>query len=114
MLVKMKTKPILIYITAGNLEEAKSISVALLDLKLVACANISGPVTSLYLWQGERHENEEWTIIAKTTEACQAGILELVGKIHSYQCPCVVAIPLTGGNPAFLEWVASETATPRE
>lgn len=99
----------LIYITTDGPEEARSIGRALVEAKLAACANVLDPMTSIYWWEGAVQEGQETVLIAKTTAALVDELTEIVRALHSYDCPCIVAVPVAGGNPAFLEWIAAET-----
>jgi periplasmic divalent cation tolerance protein len=99
----------LIYITAGNAEEARTIGRALVEARLAACANVLGPMTSIYRWDGAVQEGKEAVLIAKTTTALVEALTMKVREMHSYDCPCVVALPVDGGNPAFIDWIAAET-----
>jgi len=99
----------LIYMTAGNAEEAKAIGRALVDERLAACVNILPPIVSLFRWDGAVQEETETAFIAKTRADQVAALTERVRTLHSYSCPCVVALPIDGGNGAFLDWIASET-----
>lgn len=99
----------LIYITAENTDEARAIGRALVDARLAACANVLGPMTSIYRWEGAVQEGEEAVLIAKTTAALVDALTAKVQELHSYDCPCIVALAVEGGNPDFLGWVATET-----
>lgn len=102
-------KPALIYITAGGIDEARSIARELVTSRLAACANIIDNVNSLYWWKGEVQEDREVILILKTREALVPRLVEKVKSMHSYECPCIVSFPIAGGNPAFLEWIGAET-----
>lgn len=102
----------LIYITTSNAEEAVRIGRALVESRLAACANILPTVRSLYWWEGRVQEEGETVLIAKTRESHVTALTEMVRELHSYSCPCVVALPITGGNPAYLDWLAQETIIP--
>lgn len=99
----------LIYVTVGSLEEAKTIGASLVERRLAACVNILPEMISQYRWDGAVQSDKEVVLIAKTradlTEALTAHIL----AIHSYDCPCVVTLPIRDGNPAFLQWIVEET-----
>lgn len=99
----------LIYITAASAEEAVKIGRMLVGERLAACANLLGPIGSIYWWEGKLQEDEEAALIVKTTEALVERLVERVIETHSYSCPCVVALPIEGGNPAFLDWIGLET-----
>ena len=101
----------LIYITAANREEAVKISRTLVESRLCACANIlAGNTTSIYWWEGAVAEEDEISMLLKTREDLVGQVVEKVREIHSYDCPCVVSLPISGGNPAFLDWIDGETA----
>lgn len=99
----------LIYMTAGSFEEAKTIGKALVDERLAACVNIIDHMRSLYWWEGAVQEDLEVVMIAKTTEALVEALVEKVKSLHSYSVPCIVSIPISGGNPDFLSWIVSVT-----
>lgn len=99
-----------VYITCSSRNEAERIGNALLDERLAACVNIlPGPVLSLYLWEGAREQAEETVLLAKTMEDRFAALNRVVRGLHSYEIPCVVAWPLTAGDPDYLAWVESST-----
>lgn len=101
-------EPVLLYITASNREEAISIARELVNDRLVACANILDHALSLYWWQGEIEHNPEAVIVAKTLASHVERVTQRVKELHSYSCPCVVAVPITGGNPDYIEWIKGE------
>lgn len=98
-----------VYITAEHASEARAIGRALVEERLAACANILEGKHSLYRWEGEIQEETEAVLIAKTREDLVAALTERVIALHSYDCPCVVAMPIAGGNNAFIEWIHAET-----
>lgn len=98
----------LIYITVGTLEEAQKIGRSLVEERLVACVNIINAVTSMYWWEGKIQTDQEVILIAKTTRGLVPEVIESVKSLHSYVCPCIVALTVESGNPAFLDWVQLE------
>lgn len=100
------------YITAGSREEALAIGRALVEERLAACANILDGMTSIYHWRGAIEEAREAVLIVKTRAALVGPLIERVRALHSYECPCVVALPITDGNPAYLAWIEAETRHP--
>jgi periplasmic divalent cation tolerance protein len=100
----------LVYMTAGSLEEARKIGKEIVSQRLAACVNIIDHMNSFYWWEGEVQDDREVIIIAKTREDLVPELTQKVVSLHSYDCPCVVSIPLVGGNPDFLKWIADETA----
>jgi periplasmic divalent cation tolerance protein len=99
----------LIYITAGDIEEAKVIGKALVSERLAACVNIIDNINSMYWWEGEIQDDRETIVIAKTRDSLVPELIEKVKSMHSYDCPCVVSLPIADGNKGFLEWVENET-----
>ena len=98
----------LIYITTENKAEAERIGQALVEEHLAACVNIIDGMSSIYRWEGRLMQGNETVLIAKTIEAKVPTLIQRVKALHSYDCPCIVALPITDGNEAFLNWVAGE------
>ena len=99
----------LVYITAKNANEAVAIGRDLVERKLAACANVHSPVVSIYRWRGLIQQDDEVVLIAKTRRDLVDNLSARVTEIHSYECPCVVAIPIAGGYAPFLEWISAES-----
>lgn len=102
----MKTK--LIYVTTASSDEAVRIAETVVTERLAACANILDGVTSLFHWEGKLCRENEAVLILKTTEEKTDALTARIKELHSYECPCIVVLPIEGGNPAFLEWLHSE------
>ena len=98
-----------IYITAGDMKEARAVGKAIVSEMLAACVNIIDSVQSIYWWQGEIQDDREVLLIAKTKESLVPQLVEKVKSVHSYECPCVVSLPIADGNKEFLKWVEKET-----
>ena len=101
-----------IYMTAGSKEEARKIGKELVVARLAACVNILDNMNSFYMWQGQLQDDTEVVLIAKTTEDRLPALIEKAKSLHSYDCPCIVSLPVSGGNRAFLDWIAAEVITP--
>ena len=99
-----------VYMTAGSIEEAKSIGQTLVVQKLAACVNLLENMTSIYIWKDKLEEDQEVVIIAKTRKTLIPKLIETVNSLHSYDCPCILELPIQGGNPNFLSWIKSQTA----
>ena len=97
-----------IYMTAGDIAEAKKIAGELVASRLAACVNILDNMNSVYMWQGELQENSEVVLIAKTTRARVPQLVEKVKSLHSYDCPCIVSLPVLDGHQPFLEWIEAQ------
>ena len=99
----------LLYITTAKVEEARRIGRALVEAQLAACANIVPGIESIYRWQGAIVEDREMLLVVKTRADLVDAVVARVKELHSYMCPCVVALPIVAGNPAYLEWLGQET-----
>lgn len=100
----------LVYVTAPSLAEAEALAKLAVEGRLAACANILPGMRSLYWWRGKLESADEVVLILKTTDELAARLTAALTTAHSYECPCVVALPISGGNPDFLRWIADETA----
>lgn len=99
----------LVYITTETMDEAKKIGRILVEKRLAACVNILDGMHSMYWWEGAVQESSEVVLIAKTTRQKVPELTTAVKAAHSYDCPCVVCLPIDSGNPDFLKWIADET-----
>jgi len=99
----------IVYMPAADRDEALRIGRALVADRLAACVNVLGAITSVYEWQGQVEEGGEVAFIAKTTSDRVEALTERVRTLHSYDCPCVVALPIDAGNPDFLSWISDQT-----
>jgi len=100
---------VLVYVTAATREEAIKLGRDAVGRHLAACANILGEMTSVYRWQGEIAEDQEVAMILKTQRSLVEPLVTRIKALHSYDCPCVVAVGIEDGNAEFLEWIAEET-----
>lgn len=99
----------LIYITTKDKKEARKIGKELVESRLAACVNIIDDMNSMYWWEGRVQDENEAILIAKTKESLVAELIEKVKSMHSYECPCVVSLPILNGNKKFLKWIEKET-----
>ncbi len=102
---------VFVYATAADAAEAKRIGRAAVEERLAACANIIDPMTSIYWWDGKLQEAAEAVLILKTTDDRLAALIDRVKALHSYDCPCIEALPVANGYGPYLDWVARETQT---
>jgi periplasmic divalent cation tolerance protein len=100
----------LVYMTAGDMAEARRIGRALVEERLAACVNIIDSMRAIYRWGGDLQEDAEVVMIAKTVESKVSRLVARVTALHSYDCCCVLAFPVAAGNPPFLDWIAAEVA----
>ena len=99
----------LVYMTAETPEEAKGLGRALVEARLAACANVIPGMVPIFWWDGKVQEGSEAVLIAKTRRELVEELNAFVTAHHGYDCPCVVALPIEAGNPAFLQWIGAET-----
>lgn len=99
----------LVYVTAPTREEALRLAHLAVSERLAACANVLGAVASVYWWDGRLNQDDEVALILKTRADLVAALTQRLRDAHPYECPCVVALAIDGGNPDFLAWIAAET-----
>lgn len=100
---------VLVYVTAGDRQAALALGRACVEARLAACANVIDGMRSVYRWQGEIEEADEAVLILKTRRARLEALCAAIRARHDYDCPCVVALPIIGGNPDYLAWILAET-----
>ena len=99
----------LIYVTASSIERARVLAHDLVSARLIACANIMPGMVSIYEWQGQVTEANEVVMICKTRADLAPAVVAAIEARHDYDCPCVLAMPVTGGSAAFLQWIDQQT-----
>lgn len=104
------TECVQVLTTAGSEREAERIAAVLVEQRLAACVQISGPVLSLYRWQGEIEREREWQCLAKTTRARFEAVAAAIAASHSYEEPEIVATPIVAGSPGYLAWIEENVA----
>ncbi len=97
------------YVTVGSREEGLKIARALVGERLAACANVLGEAVSVYRREGRVQQDSEVVMVAKTAADKIEAVVGRVKELHGYDCPCVVALPILGGHPDFLDWIRRET-----
>ena len=98
--------------TCGSEEEAAGIARALLDSRLAACVNLLPRVRSLYRWEGKVEDAAETLLLIKTRAALLDALTAEVRRLHSYELPEIIALPVAAGLPPYLAWIVAETAQP--
>ncbi|MCX6898484.1 MAG: divalent-cation tolerance protein CutA [Verrucomicrobia bacterium] len=94
-----------VFVTAGSRPEARRIARALLEQRLVACANIVPGVESHYWWKGKIDHAREWLLVMKTRRNRFRAVERAVKELHSYQVPEIIALPLVAGQADYLQWI---------
>jgi periplasmic divalent cation tolerance protein len=99
---------IVIFITTRDAEEAEKISKALVKRRLAACVNTVPEVSSRFWWKDKLETSKECMLVVKTRDILLPDIIKAVKKIHSYSVPEIIALPIVGGDPDYLDWIDSE------
>jgi periplasmic divalent cation tolerance protein len=110
MTTKTDDRVVLIYATAPNQAVAEAIASALLDQRLIACANIWPGMTALYRWEGKIARDSEVVIILKTRTSLAETVIAEARALHPYETPAFVVLATDGGSAPFLKWVRAETS----
>jgi periplasmic divalent cation tolerance protein len=98
-----------IIITFDNKETAEKIGRGLVERRLAACAQISGPIKSIYWWKGKIEEAEEWVCTLKCRKDLYKTIEKEIRALHPYDVPQIVAIDIDSALPDYAEWIYGET-----
>jgi periplasmic divalent cation tolerance protein len=99
------TDKILVLTTASSKDEARKIGRALVEGLLAACVNVVPQVASIYRWEGEVEEAEEWLLIVKTTRGAFERVRDAINELHSYDVPECIAIAIESGSREYLNWL---------
>lgn len=91
--------------TTDSRELAQKIAETLVEKKVAACAQISGPITSIYEWKGKIENEEEWYCVIKTRQNLYPQVEEKIKELHPYEVPEIIALPIVEGNKAYLAWI---------
>ena len=96
---------IVLFITTDSAGEARKIAEALLEQKKAACVNIVPGVESVFRWEGKVDSARENLLVVKTKASLLDEVVNLVKKVHSYDVPEIIALPIIGGNKDYLDWI---------
>ena len=99
------TDKILVLTTASSKDEARKIARTLVERLLAACVNIVPQVGSIYRWEGEVEEAEEWLLIIKTTRTAFERVRDAIKELHSYDVPECVCVSIEEGSLEYLSWI---------
>ncbi|PKN37869.1 MAG: cytochrome C biogenesis protein CcdA [Deltaproteobacteria bacterium HGW-Deltaproteobacteria-2] len=94
--------------TTETKEQAQKIARYLVEQKLAACVQISGPIESIYHWKGKMETSREWLLLIKTREDLFKKIKSSIKKLHSYETPEIIAVPIIKGSKEYLNWLDDE------
>ena len=107
------TDKIVVLVTCGSAKEARKIARALVEQRLAACVNIfPTPVQSVYRWKGKVESAKECLLSIKTTRRRFAALQRAIRRLHSYDTPEIIALPIAAGSLDYLAWVAESVLGP--
>jgi periplasmic divalent cation tolerance protein len=92
---------------------AEKLADALVAQQVAACVNVLAPCRSVYRWKGAVQHDEEHPVLIKTTQERYPALEAAIRAAHPYELPEIIAVPIERGLPAYLDWVAAETAPRR-
>lgn len=98
-----------VVVTAADADQLAGLTRTLVEERLAACGHQITAIRSVYRWHGGVHDEPEARVALHTRRSLVAAVTERVRELHPYDVPCVIALPLVGGNPEYLAWVAAET-----
>lgn len=102
------SKILLAYTLCASRREGEKIARECVKARLAACANVFAPATSFFHWKGKLEKATEFPVFLKTTEKNYSKLEKKIRELHSFELPCVVALPLARGEKKYLQWVESE------
>jgi len=100
---------IIIYCSVPNRNEGKEIARALVESKAAACVNILDKMESIFSWDGEIMDEKEALLMIKTKREHFENVNRIIQKLHSYNVPEVIAVPILDADDTYLKWIAHET-----
>jgi len=106
----MAAEHVIVTSTTDSEEAARELATQAVEARLGACAQIVGPITSVYRWDGAVQTDREWRVEIKTTAERVPALTERLRQLHGYDLPEVIATPIAGGSAEYLAWLTAETA----
>ncbi len=107
------TDKVVVLVTAGSAEECGKIARSLVEKRLAACVNILGPVRSVYRWEGKVEDEQEHLMVMKTEQKRFGALRGEVERLHSYDTPEVICLPIAEGSEKYLNWLAESVREER-
>jgi periplasmic divalent cation tolerance protein len=101
----------IVLVTCGKLKEARRIARAVVTKRLAACVNLFvSPIESFYTWKGKPEKSREFLLVIKTTEKRLAALEKEVMRLHSYEVPEFIVVPIMAGSREYLSWLQESVA----
>jgi len=95
--------------TVDSADASEQLARSITSARLAACVQIVGPIKSIYWWEGELDEAEEWQLLIKTTTERLSELVAHIKEHHSYDIPEIIVTPIIGGNAEYMAWISAET-----
>lgn len=89
-------------------EEAEKVAAKVVEMRLAPCAQVVGPIRSIYRWKGEIENSTEWLLLAKTRSELFEKLCQAIRSGHPYECPQLIALEIADGSPDYLDWLDSQ------
>jgi periplasmic divalent cation tolerance protein len=101
-----------VVVTGADADWLAGFTRTLVEERLAACGHLIAPIRSIYRWAGDIQDEPEARVALHTRRSLVPAVIERTQDLHPYDIPCVIALSLTGGSPAYLRWVVAETRDP--
>jgi periplasmic divalent cation tolerance protein len=108
------TDKIVVLTTCGSEKQAEKLAHTLVDQRLAACVNLFPKARSIYRWEGKIEDSAEWLLLIKSRRDLFTVLRAEIQKIHTYEVPEVIAIPVVDGTEAYLGWLDGQLIAPAE
>jgi periplasmic divalent cation tolerance protein len=99
-----------VVVTAADADWLAGFTRTLVEERLAACGHVFPAIRSVYRWEGTIHDDGEARVGLHTRRSLVPAIVERADQLHPYDVPCVIALPIVGGHPGYLRWLAEQTA----
>lgn len=100
--------------TIDSREGAQRLAKSIVEIRLAACVQVIGPITSTYWWQGNMETAEEWLCLMKTRREIYAKVEAYIRANHPYDEPEILVMPVVAGSQGYLDWITSETENKKQ
>jgi periplasmic divalent cation tolerance protein len=95
--------------TTDSRAEAMELAQGAVEARLAACAQVAGPIASMFWWEEEIERAEEWMVMLKLPADRYQALADYLGERHSYDDPEIIATPIVQGSATYLDWLTEET-----
>lgn len=99
------TDKCIVLTTTDSKKQAQRIAHALVERRLAACVNITGPIESVYRWKENVESAQEWLLVVKSTNTAFGKVRDCIRELHSYELPECIALPIIDGSSEYLNWI---------